>query len=272
MTDDQATDNEVHATIPLDIPPPPLARPLEWRRAVRALRELINNPDDTEKAFEVVVALGDAHDERLFQRFLAQAHGGRLIAERPSLVELLSDRAWLAGLPADSFGRAYLDYLDRTGLDPAGLLRLKDSMEARLWASGDSTSRLDSARDWFRDRSILMHDLWHVLTGYGTDELGEAALLPFSYAQAGGRANALLVIGAALQGARLVGLGFLRYLYEAWQRGRHAAWLIALPYEELLPQPLDDVRRGARIEPATTAHRNGILRGSVTPAIARRTV
>jgi hypothetical protein len=32
------------------------------------------------------------------------------------------------------------------------------------------------------------HDLWHVLTGYGTDEFGEAALA-FSYAQVPARAN-----------------------------------------------------------------------------------
>ena len=28
-----------------------------------------------------------------------------------------------------------------------------------------------------------MHDLWHVVTGYGRDELGEACLLAFTYAQ-----------------------------------------------------------------------------------------
>ncbi len=39
-------------------------------------------------------------------------------------------------------------------------------------------SNRDAGGEWFAERIDLMHDLWHVLTGYGTDGGGEAALLP----------------------------------------------------------------------------------------------
>jgi len=110
-------------------------------------------------------------------------------------------------------------------------------------------------------RGIVTHDLWHVLTDYGTDPLGEAALLAFSCAQMPSRANRLLLVGAGLRGAAKVGIGFAGYLYRAWRRGRRAVWLPALPYEDLLDQPLEAVRRMARIEPASVAHPDGILRG-----------
>jgi hypothetical protein len=44
---------------------------------------------------------------------------------------------------------------------------------------------LDPVREWFRDRSILLHDLWHVLTDYGCDDTGEIVNLWFSVGQFG---------------------------------------------------------------------------------------
>jgi ubiquinone biosynthesis protein COQ4 len=125
------------------------------------------------------------------------------------------------------------------------------------------TARLDPVREWYRDRSILMHDLWHVLTDYGTDELGEAALLPFAHAQVGGYANLLLTLGAAAEGTIECGASLPPYLLQAWRRGRRAAWLPALAYEALLSQPLETVRETARIAPPEAAHPGGILRGNV---------
>jgi ubiquinone biosynthesis protein COQ4 len=251
------------ASAVLSLPAPPPERPVEWRRAVRALRELLADPDQTQKAFEVFLALDGGHSEPTFQRLLAQPQGARLAAERPCLLRRLSDRAALAALPADSFGRAYLAYLDRTGFAPDGLVKLKAEMEAYAESIGERLLALDATREWFRERGILMHDLWHVLTDYSTDGLGEAALLAFSCAQMPGRANRLLLLGAGLRGAGEAGIGFAAYLYRAWRRGRRAAWLAALPYEELLDQPLEAVRRLARIEPASLAHPGGILRDSV---------
>jgi ubiquinone biosynthesis protein COQ4 len=84
-----------------------------------------------------------------------------------------------------------------------------------------------------------MHDLWHVITGYQTDLLGEAALLAFSSAQ-----------------LRHPGIGFIaaialvltdtpyyrRFIVKGFRQGRNAAWLPAQPWEELLSKPLSEVR------------------------------
>lgn len=263
MPDTHATRTMSPATIAVDIPPPPPRQPVQWRRAVRALRELLDDPDRTEKAFEIFLAIDGDSQEREFQRFIAHPNGRRLLAERPSLIGLLADRTALASMPAGSFGRAYLDYLECSGLDPAGLLTLKTAMEEQAQRAGENRPQLDPAREWLSNRTILMHDLWHVLTGYGTDEAGEAALLPFTYAQAGGRANALLVTGVLVRGTFEAGIGFARYLYQAWQRGRHAVRLSTLSYEALLPLPLEEVRHIAAILPATVAHPAGIIQGSL---------
>jgi len=249
-------------TAGFEIPPPPPPQPLRWRRALRELRALLAAPDATEHAIHFMYALGSGDYERNFQRVAASAQGRTLLAERPSLLAALSDRGALAHMPDGSLGRAYLEYLERNGFEPGGLLQLEHRIQAR-WERDEGTPRLDPLRDWFRDRSILAHDLFHVLTDYGTDDLGEATLLAFSLAQFGGRAQALLTVGAALDCARYWSWRFLAYDFRAWQRGRRAASLVALPWEELLPLRLDSVRRLAGVVDADEAHPEGILRGRI---------
>lgn len=53
--------------------------------------------------------------------------------------------------------------------------------------------------------------------------------------------------------------------------GRRMPWLGPLPYEDLLPLPLDLVRHTIGLVPVEVAHPGGILRGSWTPGEARCT-
>jgi ubiquinone biosynthesis protein COQ4 len=121
-------------------------------------------------------------------------------------------------------------------------------------------SNRDAGGEWFAERIDLMHDLWHVLTAYGTGGGGEAALLPFSLAQHGGRSNLLLTIGAGLESWRgLRGRRWPRYLWKAWRRARRGARPDVLPYAELLALPLVGVRTGVGIEPPGSAHKGGVI-------------
>src|SRR4030095_2847975 len=81
--------------------------------ALRAIRALIRNPDDTARVFDVIDALSGNHGERLFERFRRSPGGARLLAKRPDLLAALSDRARLASLPAGSPGRPFADLMGR---------------------------------------------------------------------------------------------------------------------------------------------------------------
>ncbi|HEU4427732.1 MAG TPA: Coq4 family protein [Myxococcota bacterium] len=250
-----------NAHAPFEIPSIPMhvAR-MRWRRALQALRALLADPDDTAKAIEVNLAI-DARDfERRFQRFAASPEGRTLLAERPLLADALSDRAALESMHPESLGRAYLGYLEHNGFRATGLLELQCEVQAR-WERDEGLPPIDPVRAWYRDRGTLAHDLFHVVTGYGTDDFGEATLLAFSQAQLGGRANALLTAGATLEVARSLGLGWLRYAHQAWRRGRRAVQLIALPWEELLPLRLATVRRIARVGEPEETHATGVIAG-----------
>ncbi len=248
------------ASLP-EIGPPLPRRRLEWRRAWRSLRELVADPKQTEKVFELLGAVGGDDGESSFQRFLSHPDGRRLLASRPGLLEALADRSALSRMPDESFGRAYLDFVRARGFEPAGLLEARANAETRR-------SELDPIREWFFDRTNLMHDLWHVVTGYGTDEAGESALLAFTLAQIPTRGMAVLVVAAAVVGPKDLRLSWPRYLHRAWVRGRRAVLLTTAPWEDLLPRPLDEVRLRLRIEPARVAHPGGILTGDRNRAAA----
>jgi len=241
---------------PLTIAPMPEPPKVEWRRGWRAMRALIADPDRTDLAFEVVAALSGMDFERYFQRFANDREGRALLAERPSLLATLSDLPRLRALPPGTFGRTYADFMIAGEITAVGLVEAEN-----VSLAAQHLELLDPHRQWFSDRIRDIHDLWHVLTGYGRDEAGESANLAFTFGQFRLRGIALILFGIALQPppdghSRRA---WYRYLYRAWQRSRRATWLPLARYEDLLAQPLDEVRRTLGIAPASEVHPEGVI-------------
>ena len=245
---------------PLVVPPPPKRPAIEWRRAWRAMQRLMTNPEETEQAFEAISALSGRDFERTFQRFVAHPDGRALYVERPSLFDAVSNRAALRAMPIASFGRAYAEFMDAAGLDAQGLVDAESRSEA-----ASRFENVDPDREWFGHRVRDMHDLWHVLTGYGRDEAGEAANLAFSFAHLPYRGIALILFGIAVNSPPdgMSRAAWLRYLYRAWKRGRGAAWLPAARWERFLPRPIEEVRQILRIAPARVVHPKGVIVASI---------
>ncbi len=232
---------------------PPQPRKVEWRRAWRALQTLIDDPERTDQVFVLTRSLAGSSLERHFQRFAAHPEGRRLLAERPSLLETLEDRERLSALPVGSFGRAYAEFMSEEQLAAAGLQGAAESVRE------PDEEALDPDRRFFFERLRDMHDLWHVLTGYGRDIAGESANLAFTHAQTRNRGIGVIVLAAAWLGPKSWDAHWQRYLLQAWRRGRRAKMLSLARYEELLPRPLEEVRRELGILPAEDTHPGGIL-------------
>jgi ubiquinone biosynthesis protein COQ4 len=209
-------------------------------KALRAARALAADPDDLPKVFTIIEALSGDHSARMERRFSRSEEGRRLLAGRPDLVPLLEDREALRRLPAGSLGRAYLDFVESENISAAGI---KDA-DARGRAHADEILPVSA---YLHQRMRDTHDLWHAVTGYRGDVLGEAALLGFILAQTHNPGVALIVaIGlfktlGAPEGRALIVDGF--------RRGRRAAWLPAQPWETMLALPVEEVRRRLRVGP-----------------------
>lgn len=201
-------------------------------RALRAIRALVRDPDDTARVFDVIDALSGDSGERLFQRFRRDPVGARVLGERRDLLRTLDDHAALLALPAGSLGRLYAEFVQREQITGQGLAEVSQATRR---------TDLDAERRLFGDRLRDMHDLWHVTTGFGRDLIGEAALLAFSYAQTRNRGIGFIVAVAWLK-ANGDGGAARRVIAEGYRRGRRAAWLPGADWEALLAQPLDAVR------------------------------
>jgi ubiquinone biosynthesis protein COQ4 len=224
--------------------------------AIRAMRALLRDPDDTARVFDVISALGGRNGERAFERFRRTDTGARVLAEGRSLLAVLSDRERLLALPPESLGRRYAEFMGRERISAEGLA------EASL-AAGHADPSLSPERRLFGARLRDMHDLWHVVTGYGRDLLGEASLLAFSYAQTRNRGVGFIVATAWWKARRAP--EFRRMLRDGYRRGRSSAWLPAADWEALLARPLEDVRAELRVgsPPRYSEHRS-----SGAPALA----
>jgi ubiquinone biosynthesis protein COQ4 len=212
---------------------------IEPRRALRAVVALARNPDDTAQVFTLIEALSGVRTPQwIVRRLAATSEGAQLLRERPDIVRQLADREALRRLPDDSLGRAYLRFVDAEGISAEGLRQASAHGE-----TGSARAAPEVA--FIRARMRDTHDLWHTLLGYRGDVLGEAALLAFTFAQTRNPAIGVLV---------LVGLAKLNrpearaLIVRGFARGLRAAWLPAQPWETLLPQPLDAVRRRLNVD------------------------
>lgn len=220
---------------------PPI-RPL---LALRALRGIQKNPQDTQHVFMLTEALRGRSGLRLVQRFQAHPSGRKIIQQRRSLLGILQNRAALERLPEGTLGRVYADFMQSEQLSSQALVdAAKDS---GLYQPGNTSDRA-----FLGARLRDMHDLFHVLTGYGRDELGEMCVLAFCYPQQGTRSFALLSLLGTLKLRRQLGVPEVtRATRQAYQHGKYAAWIPGEIIEDMLAENLDGLRARWRILPPT---------------------
>ena len=205
--------------------------------AIDAIRNLIRNKEDTAQVFRLLVALRGKSFARNFKRFQASPVGARVLANKENLVDVLSDRAYLEGLPEDSVGRAFIAFLDGCGITPQG-------QNDAAHEAGLSDQNLPEDLVRYAGRFRVQHDLWHIIGGYGCDGFGEVCNLAFSYPHSKNIGMMVLAIAGAHNYAKAFpGEPIRSAMWEGYRRGKRVTWLIGVDWEKLLPLPLEDVRR-----------------------------
>ena len=230
----------------------------DFRRAKRALDALLSNPDDTRQVFVIIDSLSGKSPGRNLRRLARDPIGKKLLAEKPKLLSLLEDRAYLEALPAGSLGRAYLEFIDAECITARGLVDASklpgDSQHPaapgkvpRPSAESEPSraqAPLDPDLEFLHHRMRDSHDLWHTVTGYKGDLVGEGALLAFSFAQSWNPAVGLIIFAGFLRGREI---GVRRQILRGFWRGIRAKWMIPVDWENQLARPLAEVRRELRV-------------------------
>lgn len=209
--------------------------------AWRALRRLIANPEQTQEVFAVIRALSGPALENGLAKFRTTTVGQRVLLQKIDLLDTLLDREALATLPQSSLGRHYLSFVTRENIAADGLVEASEEEGDFEYLQGDLRR--------FGMRQRDMHDLWHTLTDYGRDELGEACLLAFTYGQTRNRGLGVICLAGCLKLSQFYGRGTFKAAWRAFRAGRKAAWLPGQDWEALLSQPIAEIRRSLNISP-----------------------
>ncbi|HKP56263.1 MAG TPA: Coq4 family protein [Polyangiales bacterium] len=143
--------------------------PERFRRGMRTLRQLRENPGDTNLALDAAVLLNGGRLPELVTAFEAEAEGRELLRTRPAIDVDHVDLDALAALPEGTLGRSYVEFLRARGLTPEVFVPPRQVRDERT--------------RYLAQRLRQTHDLWHVLTGYDTDVFGEVELQAFMFGQ-----------------------------------------------------------------------------------------
>jgi ubiquinone biosynthesis protein COQ4 len=205
------------------------------------MHHLARNKDNTEQVFELIRAMAGRSMELGYRRLLASPEGGRIAYLREELAERLSDEVWLAQFEPGSVGAAYRDLIHSRQVSARKL-----AAENRKVRDSD----IDAAHPyaWYERRLRDLHDVWHTLTGYGLDTLGELCVVAFSYGQTRSLGfAAIAMVGVYKFSASRNGHPYTRAILKAWRDGRRAEWLPALDCLELFSLPLEEARNRLQI-------------------------
>jgi ubiquinone biosynthesis protein COQ4 len=213
--------------LPLALPQGLLGRTLT---GLRAFRRLIDNPADPLEGPIFQMCVEHSLLRKLTRSFERHAEGRRLLSERPRLDATSVSLATLAALPEDSLGRAYADYFATNAIIPFDPPQLPVS----------------TAQDYVATRLRDTHDVFHVVTGYGTDDIGELELQWFNFGNLGRGPLPFLVILASFFMGRMTKYGGLLAVCAraraAYRRGCRSRTLASVPWEDYWHMPLHDVQ------------------------------
>jgi ubiquinone biosynthesis protein COQ4 len=202
---------------------------IHYLRTLSGVVGMIRNPEGTDSVFDIEDGL---------RRSGAMASFMQRVSSLPGVPELMAERYLaspldvdaLARLPAGSLGRALAGHFRDHGFDPDYYRKVE----------------VVSDLDWVLMRMRQSHDIWHVVTGIGTDRVGEIALKAFELAQTWRPMAAVITCGGLLRyllkdpeqmGAVLAAIG------HGYQLGYRAQPLLAQRWECHWERPLSSWRQ-----------------------------
>ena len=193
--------------------------------ALRSLQVLSKDPGNPYYGPLLNMCLDTETYVKLARTWRETPGGSRLLDERPTLQGRELDLEALARLPAGTLGHEFSRYFRKNGIEPF-----------------ITAFPVESDVDYINKRYRETHDLFHVITGYGTDEPGEMELQAFVLGNLGLRQTVMILgysIWQRLTQAKLKDVGaHLGRLRAAYLRGRHSREMLSVSYEELWEQPV----------------------------------
>lgn len=214
-------------------------RPL---KVLHHFRKLIDDKEDTEQVFHIIEATKGKRSHAQAHQFIRSPEGRRFLADGVDIAAMLDDHARWADCGPNTVAAHYMAFMKREGLSAAGLVA-----ESHKWAPPESLPR--DQTQWYFDRLRDTHDLFHVLTGYGRDALGEVSLLGFSYEQNHNTGILFISYAGARQIKKVSGTKapLFAAIKEGRRLGREAAKIAHQDIAALMREDIGEARKRLNI-------------------------
>ncbi len=213
-------------------------------KAMHHFRKLIADKEDTKQVFHIIEALAGRKVLDQAKAFIPTATAQDFIQREGKLplADMLDDHARWADCGPNTVAQHYMRFMKREGLSANGLLEESYDWKPRHERPKDQL-------EWYLCRLRDTHDLFHVLTTYGRDALGEAALLGFSYEQNQNLGVKFIAYAAARQIKKVTGTSAPLYgaIREGRDLGKAAAKLAHMDVEAVMRSDIDEVRKQLNI-------------------------
>jgi ubiquinone biosynthesis protein Coq4 len=188
-----------------------------------------------------VVVIGMNYDAELLMR-CERAHylheDVRKLLAQPEVRMTTDDlRNW----PRDSLGTNLLDMLTSKGYD-LEVINPDDVMLPPVFAAQNRTNR----------RILQLHDVWHLVGGFGFTAQGEVAISGFQLAQFGQNySTRFLAATTTMMCLRpVVDIDqFISLIAEGWRHGRRAPPLMSVEWHKMLGRSIADLRAEMHFAP-----------------------
>lgn len=171
---------------------------------------------------------------KLRDAMLANPTGRRILRDRPRITSKTLSMEYLRSLPANTVGRAYVNWLDREGVTP-------DTRSQVRYIDNEECA-------YVMQRYRESHDFYHAVTGLPIVREGEIALKAFEFANTGLPMTGLSVGSVATlkkkERQRFWGI----YGPWAFRNGVRSADVINVYWEEELENDVEDLRNRLGIE------------------------
>ncbi|EPX63304.1 hypothetical protein D187_005710 [Cystobacter fuscus DSM 2262] len=165
----------------------------------------------------------------LIQRIQRSEDGRHLLSKRPSLEARDLDLAALERLPEGTLGHGFARYFRDNKISPF-----------------ETTLELKNDLDYIAKRYRETHDLLHLVTGYGTDVIGEIELQAYALGNLGIRTAMLIVLYGTFQQIKdrqsgVVHSEYMKRIWAAYRRGRASPLFLDFWFEHHWESPVSKV-------------------------------
>lgn len=216
-------------------------RVLATVKALKGFVSLVRDPRQIDGVFRIVDALRTPADvQPMIDHFAKTAVGRSALRDR---ARLRVDLDALGGLPAGTLGRAYADHMRAHGFDPSDFPSLPS----------------EKVEDFVSAHLYETHDVWHVVTGMGTDVAGELGLQAFYLAQFPAKLGVTLLAAGMLN--TLGPANFddrerrMEEIVRGWLLGRASRPFFGVDWNALWAVPVTEVRARLGVDIASVAAR-----------------